>query len=181
MTHTPFKTALKLSIATLALTAMAVPAAFAAPAVSTKTEAKTASTYTKVAQDSRRDRVRGDRSRSDRVRRDIHRDLRRVDHRIKRSHSSRGHYRPYRSKVGISFSFGNSGYSPYRWAPSNYGFYRPSRVSISGYQRTTQCHRVIRSGWHHGRPVPISVRECYNPYDGYYIVQGSETLVHRRF
>jgi hypothetical protein len=30
---------------------------------------------------------------------------------------------------------------------------------------------------HHGHIELISVKECYNPWDGYYIIQGSERIV----
>jgi len=29
---------------------------------------------------------------------------------------------------------------------------------------------------HHGHTELISVKECYNPWDGYYIIQGSERI-----
>lgn len=91
------------------------------------------------------------------------------------------HYSPYRSNVGISFSFGNSGYSPYRWASSQHSFYRPGRVSFAGYTSGTRCERIIVDGFHYGTLRPISVKQCYNPWDGYYIIQGSERVVRNRW
>ena len=84
----------------------------------------------------------------------------------------------YRSGLGISFSFGSSGYSSYRWAPSNYGLYRPGRISYARYTAGTRCDRVIVDGFQYGTIRPISVTECYNPWDGYYIVQGSERIAY---
>lgn len=222
MTYTPFKTSLKLTAATLAFGAMTAPAAFAAPAVSTDTKIS-AQFYTKVADNSRRDRVRPDRPRRvtpdrptrrdrverrtrddssrtgsrDRLRREITRDVRRDTRRSDRNRVRRDHYRrasyrphrsytrrhyaPYRSNIGISFSFGNAGYSPYRWATSPYSLYRPGRMSYASYSGATRCHRVILDGWYHGRPAPVSVKQCYNPFDGSYIIQGSERLVRRGY
>jgi len=82
----------------------------------------------------------------------------------------------YRSGLGISFSFGSPGYSSYRWAPSNYGLYRPGRVSYASYRNRTRCDRVIVEGFHYGTLRPVSVKQCYNPWDGYYIIQGSERI-----
>ncbi len=84
----------------------------------------------------------------------------------------------YRSGLGISFSFGSPGYSSYRWAPSNYGFYRPGRVSYASYRNRTRCDRVIVDGLHYGTIRPVSVTQCYNPWDGYYIVQGTERIAY---
>lgn len=156
--------------------------------------------------DRTRDRNRGDRSRDrsrnhDHVdrrldrrverRRDRARVERRIDRRVDRRvnrivndrHISRIHtprYRDnYRSNLGISFSFGNNGYSPYRWGVSDHGFYRPGRVSFASYVNQTRCQRIIVDGWHYGRLTPISVKQCYNPFDGTYIIQGSERLAYR--
>lgn len=82
----------------------------------------------------------------------------------------------YRSGLGISFSFGSPGYSSYRWAPSSYGLYRPGRVSFASYRNRTQCQRIIVDGFQYGTLRPVSVKQCYNPWDGYYIIQGSERI-----
>ena len=133
--------------------------------------------------DVRRDRIRHDRVRGNRT---ALRDLRRTSYHRGyrngiRSHAKRGFHSPYRSGLGISFSFGSPGYSPYRWARSDYDFYRPGRVSFAHYRHNTRCERVIIEGWQHGRRVPVSVKQCYNPFDGAYIVQGSERIAYRHF
>lgn len=87
-----------------------------------------------------------------------------------------GFYSPYRSNLGISFSFGSPGYSSYRWARSPYAFYRPGRLSYASYSAGTRCQRVIVDGFQYGTLRPISVKQCYNPWDGYYIIQGSERI-----
>jgi hypothetical protein len=89
----------------------------------------------------------------------------------------RGFRSNYRPRNGISFSFGSPGYSAFRWAPAAHSFYRPSYGSYGYYQRRTVCQRVIVDGWHHGYRTPISVKQCSNPWNGSYIVQGSERLV----
>ena len=89
-----------------------------------------------------------------------------------------GYRSNYRSGLGISFSFGSPGYSSYRWAPSNYGFYRPGRISYASYTAGTRCDRVIIDGFQYGTLRPVSVTQCYNPWDGYYIVQGSERIAY---
>ena len=89
-----------------------------------------------------------------------------------------GYRSNYRSGLGISFSFGSPGYSSYRWAPSNYGFYRPGRISYASYTAGTQCDRVVVDGFQYGTIRPVSVTQCYNPWDGYYIVQGSERIAY---
>lgn len=89
-----------------------------------------------------------------------------------------GYRSNYRSGLGISFSFGSPGYSSYRWAPSNYGFYRPGRISYASYTAGTRCDRVTVDGFHYGTLRPVSVTQCYNPWDGYYIVQGSERIAY---
>ncbi len=91
------------------------------------------------------------------------------------------HYTPYRSRIGISFSFGNSNYSRYRWAPSNYSFYQPTYGSYGYYQSRTHCRRVTTEGWHHGHRELVSVQLCSNPWDGEYIVQGSERVINCPF
>lgn len=98
----------------------------------------------------------------------------------RRGHGYRhnGYSSNYRSGLGISFSFGSPGYSSYRWAPSNYGFYRPGRVSYASYRNQTRCNRVVVDGFHYGTLRPVSVKQCYNPWDGYYIVQGSERIAY---
>ena len=93
------------------------------------------------------------------------------------SHNRRGFRSHYRPRNGISFSFGSPGYSAFRWAPAAHSFYRPSYGSYGYYQRRTVCQRVIVDGWHHGYRTPISVKQCSNPWNGSYIVQGSERLV----
>ena len=89
-----------------------------------------------------------------------------------------GYRSNYRSGLGISFSFGSPGYSSYRWAPSNYGFYRPGRISYASYTAGTQCDRVVVDGFQYGTIRPVSVTQCFNPWDGYYIVQGSERIAY---
>ena len=89
-----------------------------------------------------------------------------------------GYRSNYRSGLGINFSFGSPGYSSYRWAPSNYGFYRPGRVSFASYRNQTRCDRVIVDGFQYGTLRPVSVKQCYNPWDGYYIIQGSERIAY---
>jgi len=131
----------------------------------------------------RSDRHRGDRHRSYRHRSDRHRSNR---HRSNWNrgfnvrnfgHNRRGYRTNYRSNRGISFHFGTPGYSAFRWAPAAHSFYRPSYGSFGYYQRRTVCQRVIVDGWHNGYRVPVSVKQCSNPWDGSYIVQGSERLV----
>lgn len=98
---------------------------------------------------------------------------------VKRHYNTghRGYRTSYRSNRGISFHFGSPGYSRYRWSPAAYSFYRPAYGSYGYYQRSTVCHRINVEGWHHGRPALVSVKQCSNPWDGSYIVQGSERLV----
>lgn len=93
------------------------------------------------------------------------------------SSSNRGFSNSYRSGIGISFSIGSSSYSPYRWAPTNYGLYSPSYGSYSSYQARTSCDRVTLQGYRYGSRALVSVTECYNPWNGRYIVQGSERLI----
>lgn len=97
------------------------------------------------------------------------------------SFGRRGFSSPYRSSIGINFNFGSSGLSRYRWSPSAYGFYSPSYGSYRSYQARTTCDRVTLDGYHYGRPALISVKECYNPWDGSYIVQGSERVIDSRW
>ena len=201
MTKLTLKTSLKLAAATLALGAMTAPATFAAPAASNSTKVS-AQSYTKVASNNRREGIRSNRTnsrdrverrtrnnnvrttnRSNTVRRDNVRGnttrrntVRQASYRGNNRNSAR-YYSPYRSNIGISFSFGNAGYSPYRWAKSPYSLYRPGRLSYASYSGATRCNRVILDGWHRGRIAPISVQQCYNPYDGSYIIQGTERLV----
>jgi len=108
-------------------------------------------------------------------------DYRRASYNINRRSKGFRHngYRSnYRSGLGINFSFGSPGYSSYRWAPSNYGFYRPGRVSFASYRNQTRCDRVIVDGFQYGTLRPVSVKQCYNPWDGYYIIQGSERIAY---
>ena len=136
-----------------------------------------------------RSRNRGDRSRNRgyRSNRNFRNDRNRgynVRHRNVRSYSRnnrRGFRSNYRPRNGISFSFGSPGYSAFRWAPAAHSFYRPSYGSYGYYQRRTVCQRVIVDGWHHGYRTPISVKQCSNPWNGSYIVQGSERLVHHHW
>ena len=151
--------------------------------------------------DRRRDRptTRDDRRTDRRVDRRTSRDDRRTDRRIDRrertrtswptsrrgttyrypiyASNSRGYRTNYRSNLGINFHFGTPGYSAYRWASSPYFGYRPSYGSYGYYRSRTHCQRIIVEGWHYGRRKLISVKECSNPWDGRYIVQGSERLV----
>ena len=87
----------------------------------------------------------------------------------------------YRSGLGISFSFGSPGYSRYRWAPTRHSFYRPSFGSYSHYTRRTTCRPILLDAMHYGRYVTVEVTECSNPWDGTYIIQGSERIVSRRY
>jgi len=66
--------------------------------------------------------------------------------------------------------------SSYRWAPSSYAFYRPGLVSYASYRNRTRCERVIVDGFQYGTLRPVSIKQCYNPWDGYYIIQGSERI-----
>ena len=91
------------------------------------------------------------------------------------------HYSPYRSSVGISFNFGSPRYHGYRWAPAAYSFYRPTYGSYGYYQSNTVCRRITTEAWHHGHRELISVKECSNPWDGTYIVQGSERIIDCRW
>jgi len=142
----------------------------------------------------RTDRYRADRHRTNRHRNhrvDRHRhDYRRNNYRHRTRHNYyrhgwndhyRGYYTPYRSRLGISFHFGTPGYSQYRWAHSPFSFYRPSYGSYGYYTGSTHCRRVTIEGWHHGHRELISVKQCSNPWDGTYIVQGSERIISCRF
>ncbi|PHQ67334.1 MAG: hypothetical protein COB92_05150 [Robiginitomaculum sp.] len=135
-----------------------------------------------------------------------HRDNNRHSTNRSRSHNNRQHqrqsrrnhnYRPhhntgwnnryngfrtsYRSSLGISFFFGQAGYSRYRWAPSRYSFYQPGYMSYSNYQSSTYCDRILIDGYHNGHTELVSVLQCTNPYDGTYIVQGTEQVVNCNF
>jgi hypothetical protein len=83
--------------------------------------------------------------------------------------------------LGISFNFGSPGFSSYRWAPAAHSFYRPSYGSYGYYQQRTSCRRIIVEGWYYGRPELVSVKQCSNPWDGSFIIQGSERLVGHRW
>jgi hypothetical protein len=37
---------------------------------------------------------------------------------------------------------------------------------------------VVVDGLHYGTIRPVSVTQCYNPWDGYYIVQGTERIAY---
>ncbi len=93
------------------------------------------------------------------------------------SRSNRGYQTNYRSGLGINFSFGTPGYSNYRWASNPYSGYRSSYGSFGQYQSRTYCQRVTVEGWHHGHRELVSVKQCSNPWDGTYIVQGSERII----
>ena len=95
--------------------------------------------------------------------------------------SNRSFFTPYRSSLGISFSFGSPGYSRYRWSQSPFSLYRSSYGSFGAYQTRTICNRVTLEGRHYGRPALISVKQCSNPWDGTYIIQGSERLLTSRW
>lgn len=95
--------------------------------------------------------------------------------------SNSGFYSPYRGLSGISFSFGTPGFSSYRWASSPYSLYRPGRLSYASYSSGTSCQRVIVDGFQYGTLRPVSVKRCYNPWDGYYIIQGSERVATTRW
>ncbi len=137
----------------------------------------------------RRDNWRPDRHRRDHARRDRHRrdhwraDRHRRDHARRNAHWSHwsnrhnGYRSHYRSSIGINFSFGQPGYSRYRWASSPYSFYQPRYSSYWAYTATTYCERVLIEANHHGHRELISVKQCSNPYDGTYIIQGSEQIV----
>lgn len=87
---------------------------------------------------------------------------------------------PYRSNLGISFNFG-SGHSPFRWAASPYSFYSAAYGGYGYYQNRTTCRRVTLEAWRHGHPQLVSVKQCSNPWDGTYIIQGSERLIASRW
>jgi len=94
------------------------------------------------------------------------------------SYTGRHKYRTnYRSGLGISFSFGSPGYSRYRWAPSRHSFYQPSFGSYSHYTRRTTCRPILVDAYHHGHIETVEVTQCSNPWDGTYIIQGSERIV----
>ena len=92
-------------------------------------------------------------------------------------HGRRGYRSSYRSGLGISFHLGSPGYSRFRWASSPHSFYRASYGGYGAYQRRTTCRRVTIDGWHHGHRELVSVKQCSNPWDGTYIVQGSERVI----
>lgn len=192
----------KTLLAAGALTVLAAaPSAMAAPEKPIKQKTKKSQSFTKVASDKshkhRGNRTRG--HRSDRNRNYRHRDNYRSRTRSYRhrnynrgyndvfrrisslSYGNRGYYSPYRSSVGISFNFGSPGYSRYRWSPSAYSFYRPTYGSYGHYQTSTTCRRVTVEGWHHGHRELVSVKQCSNPWDGTYIVQGSERAIDCRW
>lgn len=139
----------------------------------------------RVRRDDRSDRRRDERRDqwSDRRRRDWIRDRNRDwrrDYRIthRRPHNGRGYSNNYRSHLGINFIFGNSGLSNYRWSRSRHDLYRPRYGSFHRYKARTHCQRIIVEANRFGYRVPVSVLECHNPWNGYYIVQGSEQRLH---
>jgi len=96
-------------------------------------------------------------------------------------HSGRGFSSPYRSSVGISFNLVSSDYSRYRWSQNPYSLYQPSYGAFNNYQARTTCRRVTVEGYHHGHRELVSVKQCSNPWDGTYIVQGSERIIDCRY
>ncbi len=140
-------------------------------------------------------------ARREEIRRDIRRDnrqVRRIEQRRDQRHvnrhyvpprpvytrpirhnNQRVHSNPYRSNLGITFHFGSPGYSRHRWAPAAYSFYRPSYGHYAHYQQRTTCRRVTLEAWRYGHPQLVSVKQCSNPWDGTYIIQGSERLISR--
>ena len=92
-------------------------------------------------------------------------------------YGNQGYRTNYRSSLGINFVFGNPGYSNHRWASSPYSFYQPGNWSYSNYYNSVSCQRITVQANHHGHSELISVNQCYNPIDGYYIIQGSERII----
>lgn len=91
--------------------------------------------------------------------------------------TSNRHRSNYTSHVGISFNFGNDGYSRRRWSSSPHAFYNSNYGSYSTYSNQTYCERVLVQARHHGHYETVSVKQCSNPWDGTYIIQGSERVV----
>jgi len=87
------------------------------------------------------------------------------------------HRSHYKSGLGISFVFGNDGYSRRRWSRSPHAFYNSSYGSYNTYTNQTYCERVLVQARHHGHYETVSVKQCSNPWDGTYIIQGSERVV----
>ncbi len=192
----------KTLLAAGALTVLAAaPSAMAAPEKPIKQKTKKSQNYTKVASD-KSHKHKGDKHRhrqSDRsrnYRRNNHYRSRTRSYRNRNtygdyyspfrrisslSYGNRGYYSPYRSNIGISFNFGSPGYSRYRWSHSPYSFYRSSYGSYGYYQTSTTCRRITVEGWHHGHRELVSVKQCSNPWDGTYIVQGSERVIDCRW
>mgnify|MGYP000376966440 CR=1 FL=1 len=127
--------------------------------------------------DVRRDRRRDYRPTTRRRSVTTHYRPRRTNYGYRVSNGNRGYRTNYRSGLGISFSFGTPGYSRYRWASSPYFGYRSAYGSYGYYRSRTYCQRVVLEAWRYGRPELVSVKQCSNPWDGTYIVQGSERLV----
>jgi hypothetical protein len=92
------------------------------------------------------------------------------------NHRHRGYRTSYHSPFNISFIFGNTGYSRYRWAPHAYHYYTPGYSSYAYYRTQTRCERVLVDALHHGHEEVISVEQCYNPRDGYFFIQGTERV-----
>jgi len=119
--------------------------------------------HDRVDRDRRRDRTERTVVRRDRIRdnRRVHRDFRRASTRHYRndyrSPIRRSFHTPYRSGLGISFNFGTPGYSPYRWASSDYAFYRPGRISFANYRtpKTSPIHAYL-SLTHEGNNHPVA-------------------------
>lgn len=88
-----------------------------------------------------------------------------------------GYRSAYNSTIGINFTFGQTGYSRYRWASTPYSFYRPGNWSYASYRSATTCERIMVEANHYDHVEIISVKQCYNPMEGYYIIQGSERVV----
>lgn len=180
----------KTLLAASALTVLAAaPSAMAAPEHKVKVKTKQSQSVKKVANN----KVRNTRinNRSNRNSRSLNRNNRSSSINVRSnnvfsrvassSFRNRGFSTPYRSSLGISFSFGSPGYSRYRWSPSAYSLYRPSYGTYGSYQTRTSCRNVVLDGLHYGRPALISVKECSNPWDGSYIVQGSERIIDSRW
>ncbi len=106
---------------------------------------------------------------------DRNRSYQRATHRSNRHNGFRTNYK---SSIGINFSFGNPGFSRHRWAQNPYSFYQAGHrnISYSRYQNATSCERVFLQASHYNHQERISVKQCYNPADGYYIIQGSERI-----
>lgn len=94
-----------------------------------------------------------------------------------RRHAGQGRHRStYRSPVNINFNIG-SGFSRYRWAPSNFGLHRKNHGPLAQYKQRTRCATVYLDGYRGRRPEIVQVRRCHNPVHGYYVVRGTERAI----